>query len=159
MTEREHLLEALKRDHWIIHQQAKDLTHEESVLQLPFRGNCFNWILGHIVVHRDKMAAALGLEPLLSPAEVEPYRRGSGPVVDADSAVPLSRLLAAADETQGRLLKTLEVVPASLLDAVYDPERGHSVLDRLAFLVWHETYHVGQLEILRQLAGKDDAII
>jgi uncharacterized damage-inducible protein DinB len=159
MTEREHLLEALNRDHWIINQQAKDLTHEESVLQLPFRGNCFNWILGHIVVYRDKMAAILEIEPALSSAEAEPYGRGSDPIVDADSAIPLERLLAAADQVQQRLLKTLEVVPNSLLETVYDPERGHTVLDRFVFLVWHETYHVGQLEILRQLAGKDDAII
>jgi hypothetical protein len=159
MIERQHLLEALKRNHWIIHQQAKDLTHEESVLQLPFRGNCFNWILGHILVHRDKTAVLLGLEPVLSPAEAEPYGRGSDPLVDAASAVPLARLLAAADDTQERLLKHLEVVPDSLLDAVHDPERGHRVFDRVVFLVWHETYHVGQLEILRQLAGKDDAII
>jgi hypothetical protein len=29
----------------------------------------------------------------------------------------------------------------------------------LAGLHWHETYHTGQLELLRQLAGKNDAII
>jgi hypothetical protein len=159
MTERKRLIEVLERNHWIINQQAKDLTHEESILQLPFRGNCFNWILGHIVAHRDKMAAVLDLEPTLSPAEAEPYRRGSVPLVDAKSAVPLPRLLEAADTALRCLLQTLEVVPDSQLEAFYDPERGHTVIDRVGFLVWHETYHVGQLEILRQLAGKDDAII
>jgi hypothetical protein len=29
----------------------------------------------------------------------------------------------------------------------------------LAGLLWHETYHLGQLELLRQLAGTDDALI
>jgi hypothetical protein len=29
----------------------------------------------------------------------------------------------------------------------------------LAFLNWHEAYHVGQLELLRQLAGKNDQVI
>ena len=29
----------------------------------------------------------------------------------------------------------------------------------LASQHWHETYHTGQLELLRQLAGTDDAIV
>jgi hypothetical protein len=159
MTERDHLLEALKRNHWIIHQQARDLTHEESVLQLPFRGNCFNWVLGHIVVERDRMARALELEPIMSPAEAEPYRRGSDPLDEPQAAVSLERLIKAVDVAQLRLHETLEVVPDEVLNAVYDPEHDHTVWDRVVFLAWHETYHVGQLEILRQLAGKDDAII
>ena len=31
--------------------------------------------------------------------------------------------------------------------------------ERLFFLYFHETYHVGQTEFLRQLAGKDDKVI
>jgi hypothetical protein len=30
---------------------------------------------------------------------------------------------------------------------------------RLFFYYFHETYHVGQTELLRQLAGRDDKII
>ena len=38
--------------------------------------------------------------------------------------------------------------------------RGETTLgERLVFLHWHETYHVGQLELLRQLAGTNDAVI
>ena len=38
-------------------------------------------------------------------------------------------------------------------------ERERTVAERLLFLAWHEGYHVGQTEYLRQLSGKDDKII
>jgi hypothetical protein len=34
-----------------------------------------------------------------------------------------------------------------------------SIGERLTFANWYETYHVGQLEFLRQLAGKNDTVI
>jgi|GEM_PF-5021639 len=44
------------------------------------------------------------------------------------------------------------------LDAV--PEGAdQDVGAQLSFLSWHETYHTGQTEYLRQLAGKDDQVI
>ena len=41
-----------KTNHWVVTNQTDDLTHDDSLLQLPFRGNCLNWILGHILVSR-----------------------------------------------------------------------------------------------------------
>ena len=38
-------------------------------------------------------------------------------------------------------------------------EHGSTVAERILFLAWHEGYHLGQTEYLRQLAGKDDKII
>ena len=46
--------------YYVVKQQVDDLTHEDSLLQPPFRGNCLNWVLGHIVVHRDKALVTLG---------------------------------------------------------------------------------------------------
>jgi uncharacterized damage-inducible protein DinB len=38
--------------------------------------------------------------------------------------------------------------------------RGEITLaNRLFFLYFHETYHTGQTELLRQLAGTDDKVI
>lgn len=36
------LTEQFACNHWLMEQQGKGLTHEDSVLQLPVRGNCFN---------------------------------------------------------------------------------------------------------------------
>jgi hypothetical protein len=34
-----------------------------------------------------------------------------------------------------------------------------AVAEKIAFSYWHEAYQVGQLELLRQLAGKYDKVI
>jgi len=39
------------------------------------------------------------------------------------------------------------------------PDSDRTIAERLRFLMWHETYHVGQTEYLRQLAGKGDKVI
>ena len=38
-------------------------------------------------------------------------------------------------------------------------ERKMTVGQRAFFLYFHETYHVGQAEVFRRLAGKDDKVI
>ncbi|OYV88568.1 MAG: hypothetical protein B7Z63_00165 [Ignavibacteriae bacterium 37-53-5] len=38
-------------------------------------------------------------------------------------------------------------------------ERKVTVAERVFFLYFHETYHVGQTELFRQLTGKNDKII
>ena len=38
-------------------------------------------------------------------------------------------------------------------------EHKRTLGERLFFLYFHETYHAGQTEYLRQLAGKDDKVI
>jgi uncharacterized damage-inducible protein DinB len=48
-------------------------------------------------------------------------------------------------------------MPAERMEAL-DGET-ESMAERLAFAHWHETYHVGQLELLRQLTGKNDKVI
>jgi uncharacterized damage-inducible protein DinB len=39
------------------------------------------------------------------------------------------------------------------------PQGEDTVGEQLAFLHFHEAYHTGQTEMLRQLAGKNDKVI
>ena len=59
---------------------------------------------------------------------------------------------------QEHLLARIKRMDASELDVT---PAGHerSLGEQLSFLSWHETYHVGQTEALRQLAGKNDKVI
>jgi len=155
----EKLIQAFERNQWVINAQTEGLSHSDSLLQLPFRGNCLNWVLGHIVVYRDKTLTLLGGAPTLTEAEADLYLRGSEPITDGVTAVSLERLLSASDQSQKRLTAALQQAPPDTLAALYSGERQQTVGDRVVFMLWHETYHVGQLEILRQLAGKEDTII
>ncbi len=159
MTDATRLIETLGINQWVIQAQTEGLSHADSLPQLPFRGNCLNWVVGHIAVHRDKMLDTLGQPPTLGEAEMALYNRGSEPITGGSPAVSLEELLAAVEQAQERLVASLGNATPELLAAVIDPERGRTVADRVRFLLWHETYHAGQLEYLRQLAGMDDAVI
>jgi len=153
------LIQSFQTTTWIINKQADGLSHEQMLLQLPFRGNCFNWVLGHIVTNRDKVLVLLGEEPQFSENEVARYNRGSDPVVEGETAVHSHRLLEAVQTSQSQIEKALAKIDSEALAAIYDAENNITVAEHINGLHWHETYHTGQLEILRQLAGTNDRII
>jgi hypothetical protein len=141
----------------IIGMQTDGLTHEDSLLQLPFRGNCLNWVLGHILVGRNQALELLGGSPVLEADEVAFYDTDSEPVTEGAQVLSLERLLADLRLSQERITVALE--GADLEKLVVLNEREMELGQMLAGLHWHETYHIGQLEILRQLAGKNDKVI
>ena len=140
----------------VIHRQLNRLTNEESFLQPPFRGNCLNWVLGHIVFSREAALTRLGESFPWTEAEAARYTRNSEPVTSAGDALSLERLLAALEESQARIVAALKRISDEDLQRPADDE---TVGEQITFSHWHETYHVGQLELLRQLAGKNDKVI
>lgn len=148
-----------KTNHWVVTHQTDGLTHEDSLLQLPFRGNCLNWVLGHILVSREDALRLLGIPGTWTEAEIARYKFDSEPITSADDPgiLPFERLLADFERTQKLLADGFAEISDQQL--AEKNERGRTVADRLLFLAWHEGYHLGQTEYLRQLAGKNDKII
>ena len=64
----------------IIKAQTQGLTHADTLLQLPFRGNCMNWVLGHMADSRNNLLQFLQHKPILNEAELKRYGNGSEPV-------------------------------------------------------------------------------
>ncbi len=155
------LAEAYGRNVGIIKQQTNGLTHDDSLLQPAQRGNCLNWVVGHIVASRDAVLRMLGQEPVLTKETQKRYGTKSEPVLaDGSDIVPLETLLANLDESQTRLATTLESsTPEALRKEVPFFSSQRPLEDAVFFLYFHDTYHTGQTEQLRQLAGTDDAII
>lgn len=67
--------------------------------------------------------------------------------------------LAAIQESQKRIEAGLQQATAEQLAKIFNEEHQQTVADRIAGLHWHETYHTGQLELLRQMADINDRII
>lgn len=154
------LIELYQFNHNIIQEQLKDITHAESLLQLPFRGNCMNWVIGHILCIRDECLELLGLPGLLTEAESKKYGYGSEPITDAARASDLDSMLTQLDESLSIIVSKLESLTQADLDREARIWRGPLPLsDAISFMLWHESYHSGQLELLRQLAGKNDHVI
>ena len=155
------LIGGLERNLGIIKAQTKGLSHADSLLQLPFRGNCLNWVLGHIAANRNTMLLFLGEEAIISEAHAKRYEFNSEPVCgDAGDILTLEQLLMVLEQGQGALTARLQKITVEELAREVQSFLGATTLGQLIFfLYWHETYHVGQPEYLRQLAGKDDKVI
>lgn len=157
------LLDMTERNYGIIMMQAEGVTHEESLLQPPFRGNCFNWVIGHLVQSRDRMLRVAGESTLWTAEQVDRYARDSPPIVDGHEALRLEKMLADLTDQNKRLIAKIKVMSPDELDAlgvtVINGGPPWSVAQWLHFLLWHEAYHLGNLEILRQLTGKNDKVI
>lgn len=142
-------------NHQVLRMQTKGLTHEDSLLIPPFRANCLNWVLGHIVVYRDRALVWLGNEAVWDEEQSAPYERESEPL-QAQDALPLEQIMADLKVTQERLAAALAEITVEDLGQLVD-ER--TLAERLTFAFWHEAYHAGQTELLRQLSGVDDKVI
>jgi hypothetical protein len=139
--------------HWLINKLVDGLTHADSLIQPPFEANCLNWVVGHILAGRNEALSFLGAEPIWGEAELARYKTGSPPIVEAEQALPLERLMDDFEESQKRILAALEEVSPEALAAVVDTRFGERPAGQhIAGLHWHETYHTGQLEILRALS-------
>lgn len=157
----EHIANGFDRNRNLVHRQADGLSHADSLLQPPFRGNCFNWVLGHIVVHRDKVIRVLDGEPVLDSATTDRYENESNPITeDGPHIVDFARLLSMLDESQSRVEKALfDRGETGMRRSVEIRDKTVPLWKRVDFLLFHDTYHTGQTELLRQLAGVDDKVI
>jgi hypothetical protein len=135
---------------WLIHRHVDGISDEASLLQLPFEANCLNWILGHIVWRRNSVLSTLGLPTLWDDAIVLKYKTDSQPIRSQAGARPFSLLLTDLDQTQQSISASLQEATDANLDKVVVNDRGSKpVIEHLRGFHWHETYHIGQLDILR----------
>jgi hypothetical protein len=146
----------------IIKMQTDGLSHEDSLIQLPFRANCLNWVVGHVLTNRRNIIQLLGEENPLPGVNLDHYERESDPIHGQEAGIlPLEKLLDYLEAIQSILARLLENESVDSLQRLKpyrtNPERPLAYW--LVFLYFHDTYHVGQTELLRQAAGTDDKII
>jgi uncharacterized damage-inducible protein DinB len=156
------LADAFKRNIWILQRQTEDMSHEESLIQLPFRGNCMNWLLGHILTNRNNVFKLLGHEGLAHEEVASRYQRDSEPIEsEGPGVVPLSELRSSLEQAQDELEGILAVIKPEELErqVAFFGNRSMSIAEWLLFFYFHDTYHTGQTEILRQASGRDDKVI
>lgn len=156
---KKNLIDTLRLNGVIINRQLRGMTHAETLLQPPFQANCMNWVLGHLLTERDGILSMLQLVQVLSAEELAIYDRGSLALTAANLASPLDSLKARLDQSLGQIVTALENMPQENLEINVDFGGKSRLGAEIAFLLWHETYHTGQLELLRQVAGKNDQVI
>jgi uncharacterized damage-inducible protein DinB len=155
------LRDAFARNLSIIKMQTKDLTHADSLIQPPSGGNCLNWVLGHIAENRDGILKLIGQAPMLGEPGAR-YKRGSEPMKESEQAtLLLADILAWLERSQEQLAAVFAKMDetAWTREITVGNNRTMTLGQRVFFLYFHETYHVGQTELFRQLAGKHDQVI
>jgi uncharacterized damage-inducible protein DinB len=159
MISSQDLSTAFARNAMIVKMQAEGLTNEDSLRRIP-NGNCLNWVVGHIVVSRDDVLETLGEPPVMGDQGVR-YKRGSEPLTKADEGMlPLEELLTWLERSQERIAAALSRMDeAALTREIVTGDRKRTAGQQAFFQYFHESYHVGQTELFRQLAGRDDKII
>jgi hypothetical protein len=146
----------LKRIEYVdrsIKMRIEGLTHADSMKQLPFPGNCMNWNIGHIMVYREEYLGAIDGVSAPDAGEFAIYGGGSEPLTDSAKAMQLDTLIERLDVLFERIKAGFQSMPPEKLNESYESWAGNSLDDHLHFyVVVHEALHLGQLEILRELA-------
>jgi uncharacterized damage-inducible protein DinB len=126
---------------------------DEDVWRRPAGGNPIGWLLGHLTETRATLLAELE-QPMSIPWPAA-FARGA-PLLDARSYPARTAIEGAWTETHGRLRDAFDqLTEARLTEASKGlPLPGAKTLaERLAFLAFHESYHVGQMGYVRRLLG------
>jgi uncharacterized damage-inducible protein DinB len=156
------LARAFRRNTRLVQQHADGLTHEDSLLQSEHNVNCFNWVLGHIVASRHDILGLIEGGPATDDGRLDRYRRESDPITgDGDDVTRLEDLLSALGRTQETIDDRLGSVDTGWLEEE-TPVGGDRLASRVAqihFGYFHDTYHTGQIDLLRQVSGKADKVL
>ncbi|MBC7875993.1 MAG: DUF664 domain-containing protein [Anaerolineales bacterium] len=144
-----------------IHMQTDGLTHEESIMQLPFRGNCMNWTLGHALLCREEILDMLSMPRVFPNETFQRYDQGSEPITqDEPGVIRLEKLLEMFDEQSPRFLEALiNTSEETYATEIQVGQNKRVVARRVLFYFFHEATHVGELAILRQLTGRNDQVV
>ena len=153
-----------KQYHFCVFTIGKNLegmTEEQALQSSPGGGNCANWVLGHILSTRNAIHRLLGLDPALTASQAERYTRGSDPVTAEQPGLSLAEMQAAIATSQEAVSAAIPKLGPDQLSRVVtlpDPLGEGTIAEHLGLLIFHESYHAGQLGVLRRLAGRAGAI-
>jgi hypothetical protein len=146
----------------VVRLNADGISHDDSLVQPRPGGNCFNWVLGHLIAIYGEALPLLGQERVRSRDELSHYARGAPPITSAAEALRIEDLEAWWEESCARFDTGLAALPEERLaervpnSPTNNPDETLGSL--LATVVFHQAYHSGQLGVLRRIAGKPGVI-
>jgi len=145
----------------IMLKQVDGLSQADSLLQPEPGGNCLNWVMGHLVVNLVDILKTLGGEPFTSLPELARYEIGTEPIHGQEAGVlDLQVLVETARQLTGMITDRLDQMTEAEFDEEIEFWQGKSRRGYVAFFYFfHHSYHLGQLEPLRNLAGRTEKVI
>lgn len=150
------LIKQLELNYGALFRNLEGITHEDSLVVPQEGGNCLNWVLGHIVASRNRLMTQMGIAPVWQHDLSFHYSGRDEAQWAVAKAIDLKSIETDLARSQQGLLNALETMPEGMLTT--PDEQGRTLGDAIAFFVFHEAYHGGQVALLRRIAGKPGVI-
>jgi len=145
----------------IIKEQIQGVSDSEMLIQPPNGGNCMLWTLGHLTESLITILRFLDGGKPEGLADLSRFERGSEPILGPEPGLmTASELMDAYQVLHQSILEKLDPMTEADFDEKVPgfgqpARRGYM----LFFMEFHHAYHIGQLELLRNLAGYTEKII
>jgi uncharacterized damage-inducible protein DinB len=142
---------------WIVDAQTEGLSQEDLLLQPQPGGNCMLWVLGHMVESMKDLVVELGGPEPEGFHAYKRFERTSDPLLEDEAGLPDLGTI----RQDFAALSSLAVQALDSQSDAYFKESGWSGTKgaTILFFAFHMSYHAGQLEYLRNLAGKTEKVI
>jgi hypothetical protein len=148
-----HIEEMFKTNTGLVKRATEGVLNEHWFLKPGDASNHLMWVAGHLIVSRAGVLKLLGTDWAAPWSSL--FGRGAK-LTTPDQYPVVEEIRTAWDDVSGQLLASFATTPPDVL-AKTAPERTPSfdgnVSGTIAFLAFHETYHVGQVSYLRKWLG------
>ncbi|MCB2199229.1 DinB family protein [bacterium] len=134
----------------------RSISDEESRQRPEPAGNSINWLVGHLLLTRVMMLSFTPFEEKKLGEGLEIYNRGADAAYSPDELMSLDELKERFATTQEKLQEWMHGLKEEELKV--QVREDNTLEERLLFLNFHESYHVGQIGLLRRLVGRPGAI-
>jgi uncharacterized damage-inducible protein DinB len=129
------------------------MTEEQADMRPSHSTNSAAFVAAHLADSRYFLLRILGAE---RPNPLAPYLEGRRSIDEVAESPPLPAIESAWLDGAVAIRERLDSITAVELDTAFPtrfPVNDQTVLGVLTFLVQHDSYHVGQLALLRKYAG------
>ena len=131
----------MKYNAFVFNKNLEEISNEDSLTTADDRVNLINWVAGHIVNTRDDLLEDVGSGRILQP-EYKEYYAGNKQLPSTDVAIDIDTIKKDFEKLTEEINKVLD-------------EKKKKKDKKVAFFMFHESYHAGQLGVLRKLLGKE----
>jgi uncharacterized damage-inducible protein DinB len=139
----------------LVNRALASLSEEEIWRRPTAQTNAVGWLVGHIASYRNRLVLVLGGDPEPAPW-ADLFARGAQ-VADRNTYPATGEIVDTMKRINDKLKARMDAATDAELSApspVKTPAPDPSVRGTVAFLGFHEGYHIGQIAFVMKLLGK-----
>lgn len=144
------LLAGAETSNFVMGVQLGDLSNEDALRRARGdSGSSISWVVGHLLSYRCSVLQACGLD---HPNPYEATFSFQAPATEGAGYPDIADLRQAWNDIHGKIREALSGLGEEQIlgkSELPSPHGDGSLLAGLSFFVWHESYHIGTIGLLR----------